>query len=60
MKPPKVIWLQIGEDAETYEGFEGVTWCVDQINDTDIRYVLDEKDLKNRQEWEKAQEDFIR
>ncbi len=65
MNPPKVIWLQIGEDvlikhvSDWYNLVE-ITWCVDQINENDIRYVLDEDDFQNRKEWKQAQEDFIR
>ena len=43
---PKVIWLQIGEDCDC-ENIEwrdhDITWCVDKINDNDIRYVLDKR-----------------
>ena len=36
MKPPKEIFLQFEEqDSEC-----GATWCVDQINETDVRYIL--------------------
>ena len=38
-KPPphKEIFLQVGEGEDSEWG---VTWCQDQINDTDLRYVL--------------------
>lgn len=38
---PNVIWLQWGDGAEEEYVYpsEGVTWCSDQINDTDVRYV---------------------
>jgi hypothetical protein len=37
---PKKIYLQIGEDAESYPAdHEGVSWCWDKINSSDIRYV---------------------
>lgn len=36
MKPPKEIFLQFEEQDSEF----GVTWCVDQINETDERYVL--------------------
>ena len=37
---PKQIWLQIDPEAEQFDGWEAQTWCSDQINDTDVRYVL--------------------
>ena len=42
---PAVIWLQLGMDYDEMEGLDfnelyDVTWCVDKVNDTDIRYVL--------------------
>lgn len=38
LKPPKKIYLQmLDEDGE--EQYE-ITWCEDEINDTDIAYVL--------------------
>ena len=39
MKPPKTIYLQTDEEAEQYS-YEGVTWCVDQINTNDKQYIL--------------------
>lgn len=41
MTAPNVIWLQWGDEAEDEYVYpsEGVTWCSDQINDTDVRYV---------------------
>ena len=36
MKPPKEIFLQFEEQDSEF----GATWCVDQINETDVRYVL--------------------
>ena len=39
---PKVIWLQIDPDGEGFGDWspeEGATWCWDQINDTDVKYV---------------------
>ena len=33
MKPPTIIYLQIQEFPDT-------TWCVDQINDDDVEYVI--------------------
>ena len=39
---PKIIYLQIdgGEDADTFDDLDGVTWCSDRINDTDLVYEL--------------------
>ncbi|MBA7539151.1 Chromosomal replication initiator protein DnaA [subsurface metagenome] len=41
---PTEIWLQIYN--EPLKGKLKVTWSVDQINDTDIRYILDKRHLK--------------
>ena len=38
---PKEIWLQWDPDGDGMYFYpsEGVTWCGEQINDTDVRYV---------------------
>ncbi len=36
--PPEVIYLQVGEGSNEYED-EGVTWCRDKINDSDLEYI---------------------
>jgi len=39
---PEVIWLQTGlEDGEeTFDtSWEGITWCSDKINDSDVKYI---------------------
>lgn len=39
---PETIYLQTGEDTENIEDFnqlEGVTWCKDRINESDLEYV---------------------
>lgn len=39
---PKIIWLQVDPNGvDPTEGFlpEGATWCQDQVNATDIKYV---------------------
>lgn len=38
---PTEIWLQVYD--EPLKGKLKVTWSVDKINDTDIRYILDKK-----------------
>ena len=40
---PKTIFIQVGEELETPCDFNTLecSWCVDQIYDNDIRYVLD-------------------
>lgn len=46
---PKHIYLQyFDEDGEPLTGSgDGVTWCEDKINDTDVKYVrVDEKQSK--------------
>lgn len=37
--PPRVIYLQIGDDHEG-EYTDEATWCADKIHNTDIAYVL--------------------
>ena len=40
MKPPEKIYLQVDENGHRFEtNYEGVTWCQDRINDTDIKYI---------------------
>ena len=36
---PEVIWLQIDDEAEQFQGWDAQTWCEDKINDTDLKYV---------------------
>ena len=50
---PTWIYLQrVPDAADSWDGhseFENLgemTWCVDKINDSDIRYVLDNSQLK--------------
>ncbi len=47
---PHEIWLQVHGDGDKSEGLppDGVevTWCADQINDSDIRYIIDKRHLK--------------
>jgi hypothetical protein len=44
---PERIWLQVGDDFEPgevdFSGLEGVTWCQDNISDTDIEYVRSDR-----------------
>lgn len=35
----EVIWLQIDEEAEQFQGWDAQTWCEDKINETDVKYV---------------------
>ena len=37
MKAPNIIYLQTANDDEPYD--EGITWCVDRINESDVKYV---------------------
>ena len=41
--PPKEIWLQFSEKPDGETEHEGVTWCEDKINDSDVRYVIDKR-----------------
>jgi hypothetical protein len=47
---PRTIWLQVYGDGDKSEGLpsngDEVTWCVDQINSNDVRYVIDKRHLK--------------
>lgn len=52
---PKVIWLQVFDeddpdppdiDFKDFNQSHEITWCVDQINACDIRYVLDKRQEK--------------
>lgn len=40
---PKMIWLQVCPDADhcevSFADHEGVTWCQDKVNDSDVAYV---------------------
>jgi hypothetical protein len=36
---PETIWLQFDADGERVDVWDGITWCLDQINDTDVKYV---------------------
>jgi hypothetical protein len=36
---PEVIWLQIDDEAEQFQGWDAQTWCEDKINETDVKYV---------------------
>ncbi len=51
-KLPEVIWLQIYGDGDKSEGLpqdgDEVTWCVDKINDNDVRYVIDRRQLPRK------------
>ena len=53
-KNPKEIWLQIGIGQED----EDRTWCVDKINDTDVKYIREDQ-LKSliRSEVNKAKKE---
>lgn len=46
---PKKIYLQIDTDGnipEEFKELDGITWCSDRINKTDIEYVLSCKQIK--------------
>ena len=56
LKPPKKIYLQmLDEDGEEQDE---ITWCEDEINDTDIPYVL-ESALTASQEDNKRYKDTL-
>lgn len=43
-KGAKHIFLQVDPDGESAcDWIEGVTWCEDRINDTDIEYIRVDK-----------------
>ena len=35
-KHPKEIYLQVESEDDFHEG---ITWCEDKINDTDVKYI---------------------
>lgn len=40
---PERIYLQVGDECEASDDFkdlDGVTWCADNVFDTDIEYKL--------------------
>ena len=44
---PKIIYLQIDDDSfDGIERAEEATWCVDRINDSDIEYMMVDKDFR--------------
>ncbi len=49
----KRIYLQLGktEEDDDWDDTEGVTWCVDRINDSDAEYVRRDVAVKLRVEW---------
>lgn len=47
---PEVIWLQVDPESEQFDGWEAITWCTDQINDTDVKYVRADQILKMSKE----------
>lgn len=51
MKPPEIIYLQWNGDGES-------TWCIDQIEDNDVVYVL-QSALTTAQEEITASRNFI-
>lgn len=49
---PKTIYLQVCEENECDSEFsehEGVTWCEDKINDSDIQYAR--SDISQQRTW---------
>lgn len=57
LKPFEKIYLQ-SEDNSFY-GLEGTTWCQDQINETDVKYIHSDVVDKLKQELEEAKNCFI-
>lgn len=51
---PKTIYLQVGEDCDNKDDFRelviqsDITWCQDKINKNDIRYVLDKRQIRRK------------
>lgn len=45
---PKNIYLQVDMDADTseveFKDLSGVSWCADRINDTDLKFQLNQTD----------------
>ena len=38
---PKIIYLQVEDNISEFDEIGEMTWCVDKINDSDIKYVLE-------------------
>lgn len=39
-KPPEKIYLQVDPEGESADDFfDGVTWCADRINNSEVEYV---------------------
>ena len=45
---PKNIYLQVDMDGDTseveFKDLSGVSWCADRINDTDLKFQLNQTD----------------
>lgn len=56
-KLPRVIYLQIFGDAPRSEDIPPVdqdtTWSVDKIFDSDVRYVIDKRQVRKRRKVRK-------
>ena len=38
---PNIIYLQIQDEISEFDDLGECTWCVDKINDSDIKYILE-------------------
>ena len=43
---PKLIYLQIEDGVGEFDELGEATWCVDKINDSDIEYMLVDKNFR--------------
>ncbi len=58
MKIPDRIYLQVGEGVTANENIDGVTWCEDRIDETDVEYSRvitpgEVRDKENRTEYQR-------
>ena len=56
-KPHDIIYLQWNDEYVSED--EGVTWCKDSINDTDIMYIRHDLHLAEIKRLQKIIESFI-
>ncbi len=47
---PKKIYLQVGDEADSFDELHEVTWCADQIEDSDVGYLIEELPPPKKQE----------
>ena len=60
---PKRIWLQVDPEGERYDdplsGWDGATWCQDQINKSDIEFVRADEIEDMKHEIERLEAEVV-